>query len=183
MPWLRFRARPSRGCPSCPPRATTVTCAPPSARSSAIARPILRARAGDDGDAAVQFSRAHARAHLRSTAPPLAIGRDGLARASSARSRGQPPKCGVVVELRRGSPRGVSGSCAPPRICGFADLAHAAVLQRGADMAGEIARILVVRIDHVGHFRGERAQAGSFTRSSVNCSKPALPSMKPTAMQ
>src|SRR5260221_2639138 len=39
---------------------------------------------------------------------------------------------------------------------GFAHFAYAAVLQNGADVTGEVLRILVLGIDHVADFRGER---------------------------
>ena len=136
---------------------------------------IARA-AGDEGDAAVELAhRSCPRAPQDRRRRRRRCASMRARASSSARSRGQPPKRAVVVELRRGSRRRVSGSCAPPRICGWRTSRTLPSLQRRADVAGEVARVLVVRIDHVGRpSRRARARCGSVTRSSVNCSKPGL---------
>ena len=158
-------------------RTTIVTAAPPSARSSAIARPILRAAAGDDRDAAVQLALAHSRAHRRSTGRPWRSMRS-MASASCVGARAsQPPNRALSRNFARISAR-VSGSCAPPRIWGLRTSRTLPSFSVARIWPVKLRGILVVRIDHVGDFRGERAQSLSFTRSSVNCSKPALPSMK-----
>ena len=108
----------------------------------------IAAGAGDDGDAAVEFL-------SRSCVIPARLSdRCGRHRASpaakcrAARASSQPPWRALSTNFSSISAR-VSGSCAPPRKCGWRSSTTAPSLQHGADMAGEVVRIRIVRIDHV----------------------------------
>ena len=156
-------------------RATTVTAAPPSARSSAMARPMLRAPPVTMATRPFQFAFAHPRAHAEIDADRLRRSRAIATASASARSRVQPPKRALSWNFARVSRRATAAR-ARRRACA-ASLTSRTLpsLQRGADMAGEIARIRVVRIDDVGDLaRRARRTAVSCTRSSVNCSKPGV---------
>ena len=58
----------------------------------------------------------------------------------------------------------VSGSCAPPRMCGWRSSMTRPSWSTHADMAGERVRIWIVRIDDVPHLAGEREHGRVFHR-------------------
>src|SRR5262245_28183754 len=157
-------------------RTLTTTAAPPAASSSAIARPILRPAAVTTAtrpSSSFALSAIHLPLQPRQIDPAIVKPggelqrRRGLRIIPAAMPAAQRE---FVLDVR--ARQRLVGAAAHMRL---ALLDDAAVVELGADVAGELVRIRIGGIDHVAHLAGERDDLGILHGRVGEVAEPDIP--------